>query len=429
MPRSRSSVRATLVSATAGMRPPRSALERLHLPHQRVEVVIGRHAVADEHVGAPGLERVQRVGDRADRLHRRAAMLEHGPQQVAPFGFLVEHQDAKAVEERRRCRAAQAAADRRAARSRRGCSGKRAMKIAPPPSSRLRASISPPCSSTSSRTSARPTPSPPALRVGDESAWVKRSKMRGRNSGRCRGRCRGRSAGHRGRRRPTAISTVPPRGVNLIALASSCQAIWRSRVGSPWTATPASVSVDVDSHAFGLRRRRRRRTACRTASSSSDGRSLSWSLPVSAFETSSRSAGELRLQPDVAIDRFEARGGRRRSSLPVRSRWTQPSTALSGVRSSCEMVRGTHPSAGWRPRRPPWPPAPRVPAPRRRGGPGAARRPPPSAAVRGRETARGASAPRRDRSRRACGRRRPPRERSRPAPGRCRRRAPSPSPQ
>ncbi len=79
----------------------------------------------------------------------------------------------------------------------------------------------------------QPTPSPPACRVADESACVKRSKARGKNSGEmpCPLSCTVSRASS-----PdacTATSIAPPRGVNLIALAIKCQAICRSRVGSP----------------------------------------------------------------------------------------------------------------------------------------------------------------------------------------------------
>ena len=77
-------------------------LERLDLADQGVGVVLGRHAVADEHVRPPGLQRLERIGHRGRRAHHGAALLQHGPEQLAAVGILIEDQDAQTVERRRR---------------------------------------------------------------------------------------------------------------------------------------------------------------------------------------------------------------------------------------------------------------------------------------------------------------------------------------
>ena len=68
------------------------------------------------------------------------------------------------------------------------------------------------------------------------------------------------------------------------------------------------------------------------------GAGSSCSSPVSAFDTSSRSPVSCAWSLTLRSIDSSPRPDVSRSSLPVRSRCTQPSTAFSGVRSSCETV-------------------------------------------------------------------------------------------
>ena len=78
--------------------------------------------------------------------------------------------------------------------------------------------------------------------------------------------------------------------------------------------------------------------ACRTASTSDTARLSRRSWPVSAFETSSRSPVSCACSRTLRSIDSSPRADVVESSLPVRSRWSQPSTELSGVRSSWEIV-------------------------------------------------------------------------------------------
>ena len=92
------------------------------------------------------------------------------------------------------------------------------------------------------RRRARPTP-----RVGDESAWVKRSKTVGRNSGSMPGPV-SRTVMHAWSLVSSVTSTLPPRGVNLIALASRCQTTWRRRLASPRTTAGTGPVLTFSRH-------------------------------------------------------------------------------------------------------------------------------------------------------------------------------------
>ena len=122
-----------------------------------------------------------------------------------------------------------------------------------------------------------------------------------------------------------------------MALAINCHAICRSRVGSPWT-TADSACVNTSSTPFALAAGIADAIACRTASSSGAELELRRSLPVSAFETSSRSAVSCACSRAFRSIASSPRCAVAASSRSVRSRCAQPRTALSGVRSSCEIV-------------------------------------------------------------------------------------------
>ena len=63
--------------------------------------MFGSDALAHEDVGPPRLERFERLGDRFDSADRGAALLKHGPQQIAAFAIAFHHQHPEAVERRR----------------------------------------------------------------------------------------------------------------------------------------------------------------------------------------------------------------------------------------------------------------------------------------------------------------------------------------
>ena len=179
-----SSVPARFVRASAGMRPPRAASSECTFPTSAYASVSGDERVAHQHVGPPRLEHLERFVDGAgdDGPTRRAAAARRSAARARRVP--IEQQHADAVKQRRRLTPASASGG---AHRRIGLVGRakrqadREHGAAPPRCSRT--VISPPCRSTSSRTSDSPTPSPPDTRVGDESACVKRSKMRGRNRG------------------------------------------------------------------------------------------------------------------------------------------------------------------------------------------------------------------------------------------------------
>ena len=162
---------------------------------------VGRHTVADEHVGTPPLEASSASLDRRDRPHQRAPVLQHRAQQLAPFALLIQHEHAQPFEAARRRSAV--TRWRRDVRGRlAGCSGKRAMKIAPLPPRGCRLDF-PALNLHQLADQREPDAEPPARPRRRRSACVNRSKTRGRNSGRCRGRCPSRSAARPGRtRRP-----------------------------------------------------------------------------------------------------------------------------------------------------------------------------------------------------------------------------------
>ena len=185
---------------------------------------------------------------------------------------------------------------------------------------------------------ARPMPSPPWARVGLESAWRKRSNTCGRNSGSMPTPSSRTSSRTRSGRRRSRTSTLPPAGVNLMALASRFQTICCRRAGSPRTA-PAPSSRSISSPIpLALAAGRTVSAAASTAAPRSASRTSSFSLPRTIRATSSRSSTicawvvALRSMASMARSVAEA------SSRPVRSSRDQPSTAFSGVRSSCETV-------------------------------------------------------------------------------------------
>ena len=121
-----------------------------------------------------------------------------------------------------------------------------------------------------------PAVRPRARAVGLAEAARRRTA---RTPARSRARCRSRSISTRAPLRPPATSTLPPRGVNLIALLSRFHTTCCSRSGSPSPgrrrieasrATPDALGVGGGPHRFdaasmtvGSRPARRRAAACR----------------------------------------------------------------------------------------------------------------------------------------------------------------------
>ncbi len=216
--------------------------------------------------------------------------------------------------------------------------GRRTVKVDPRPAPSLSARTVPPCSSTRWRTMASPRPRPPWCRVGELSACQKRSKTWGRTSG-----ARPRPVSRTTiltevRRRRSAISTRPPAGVNLTALDSRFHTTCWSRSGSPETTAPPST-VEQRSTPLASAAGRTTSSAARTVPSSSSGRSSRRSLPVMMRETSRRSSMSLacaRALRSMAARPLASTAGSA-AEAPRRS-CDQPSTALSGVRSSCDTT-------------------------------------------------------------------------------------------
>ena len=118
---------------------------------------------------------------------------------------------------------------------------------------------------------------------------MKRSKIRGRNSGSIP-RPLSVTVNRASPRDPsTRRSIVPPRGVNLIAFVSRCQAIWRRRLSSPRTTTGVSGTETLSTTPFARAAESTVASACCAASPSVVGRLSTCSSPVSARETSRRS--------------------------------------------------------------------------------------------------------------------------------------------
>ena len=135
-----------------------------------------------------------------------------------------------------------------------------------------------------------------------------------------------------------STTTVPPRGVNLMALASRCQTICRSRVASPNTDTSSSGNFVLTTTPFACADETTAAAASRVASSTDTHRDSSRSLPVSALDTSSRSVVSCAWSRTLRSIDSSPRTVVAESSFPVRSKFTQPRIALSGVRNSCEIV-------------------------------------------------------------------------------------------
>ena len=139
--------------------------------------------------------------------------------------------------------------------------------------------------------------------------------------------------------RSSSTCTLPPFGVNLIALDSRFQTTCCSRLGSPEIG-PARGSSSFSS---------------RMPLASAAGRTVSTAASMNAtrldrLHVEPHLAGDdaahveqvfdqLRLHAGVALDRLEALAAdRRRRCVPRRSTCDQPRIALSGVRSSCDSV-------------------------------------------------------------------------------------------
>ena len=73
----------------------------MNLADQRVRVAIRRHGVAQQDVGPPRFEHLERFVHRTRDAHRRAALLQDHAEQIARVLIAIEHQDANAVQGRR----------------------------------------------------------------------------------------------------------------------------------------------------------------------------------------------------------------------------------------------------------------------------------------------------------------------------------------
>ena len=217
-------------------------------------------------------------------------------------------------------------------------SGSLTMNVAPLPSPRLSASTVPPCSSVRCFTSASPSPSPPWARVLELSPCRKRSKMYGMSWASMPTPVSATTISARAATPRRLTRTWPDAGVNLIALATRFQTTCWRRSGSPRTGLARGSRTDwirmLLASAVG-------RTASSAASITGTrliARVSSRSLPLTMRDTSSRSLTSWASARPLRSMASSARADVAGSRLIERSMPTQPMTALSGVRSSCERT-------------------------------------------------------------------------------------------
>ena len=325
-------------------------------------------AVADQHVGPPGFERFERVGDRRRRLHHGAALLQHGPQQLARLGILVEDQHAQPVERRRRIGAPAA--------------GTRPWRLWPEQLGRLqrkarredRARSHPrDCAPRFRRRAARRVPDerqPDAEAAGG--ACRRRVRLREAvedarqevriDPGRCR--VRPSAAPRCPRSRPTASTAAAARRELDRVREQMPGDLAQARSASPSTADRRVGNATFDAHALGRRRRLDRRHRLPRGFAERGRLATRAAVAGQRLRHVEQVAGQLRLQLDVALDRFEAAARRRRDracrcAAGAPSRGRRSAACVARAKPS----RGTRPSSGWRPRLRGAPPARRAPAP------------------------------------------------------------------
>ena len=174
-----------------------------------------------------------------------------------------------------------------------GATGSLTLKVDPLPSPGLLASTWPPCMSTSSRTIARPSPSPPCARVTELSAWRKRSKITGSISRRIPMPVSRMLTVTRDRSRWTRTSMRPCRGENFTAFERRFHMTCWSRSGSPLAIGPAlGSSIRLQPEYLMAYRRWTNRVEGRrcTTATRSTGRTSSRIFPLIIRETSRRSS-------------------------------------------------------------------------------------------------------------------------------------------
>ena len=185
---------------------------------------------------------------------------------------------------------------------------------------------------------ASPSPSPPWVRVIELSACQKRSKMRGKNSleiplpvsATVMATCES--------RRSTVTSTLPPRGVNLMAFVKRFHATCWRRSASPWISPESGSRCRASAMPLFFAAGRTPSIAAASTAWRSTGFSSTRSFPEVMRETSRMSSMSCVCACALRSMVSSARPSDEGSTAPVRSIRVQPRMALSGVRSSCETV-------------------------------------------------------------------------------------------
>ena len=180
---------------------------------------------------------------------------------------------------------------------------------------------------------ARPRPSPPWRRVMVESAWRKRSKMKGRNSAATPSPVSVTVICARPSARCSRTSTRPPEAVNLMAFASRFQTTCCRRLASPVTCRAAGSRITASWMPLVSAFSRTESVAALITVDRSTGPRLRRRLPVITREASRMSSMSWAWVWALrSITR--PRGHRGSSVLPRRRMCDQPRIAFSGVRNS-----------------------------------------------------------------------------------------------
>ena len=217
--------------------------------------------------------------------------------------------------------------------------GKLTVKRLPAPTS-LVAVTRPPCSSTSWRTSDRPSPRPPWRRLDEESAWRKRSNICGRKSARdappgvLHVERQDFAAPGRSRR-----VTRPPASVNFTAFESRFQMICCTRSASPIIQGAATSKCFLSSTPRAAAAGATTSIAASAIAREIDRLQLEPQLAAHDPRHVEHVVDQAGLGDGVAIDDLAAPASSIAGSTWRPSRiLVQPSTALSGVRISCDSV-------------------------------------------------------------------------------------------
>ena len=302
-------------------------------PQQSVSIIVGQADVADQHVGRPLAGDAQAFGGGAGRLRLAAVQPENRGHRGGRIRIVFGDQDVQID------RTSARASTVRDCRGGACASGSDTVNVAPCPAPSLSAVMRPPCRSTS--------------RLHDREAQPQAGSHRA--SRRPAGTARRRAAGTPGSMPSPVVRhahdgaaalaawrshiDVPPRGVYFTALASRFHATCCRRCSSPITGDALVGALDVDGDLLrggcrpdgldgGVDDRAQVDRRHRQADAALDH-------PRDVEEVFDQAGLDLR----VAIDRVHGVPPLLLGpSAPVCRTCTQPTIALSGVRSSCDAV-------------------------------------------------------------------------------------------